>query len=44
MYGAEGEWSDPLIVSMPKKREIIDFNAWIFRLIQRFPILEVLLS
>jgi hypothetical protein len=41
-FGSESEWSDSLTVSMPKGKSI-DFNPWIFRLIQRFPILEVLL-
>jgi hypothetical protein len=43
VYGAESEWSDPLIVSMPKIKLIDDFNHWLFRLIQHFPILELLL-
>jgi hypothetical protein len=43
MYGAEGEWSDPLVVSMPKTKSLSVFNLWISRLIQRFPILELLL-
>jgi len=43
MYGCEGEWSDPLVVSMPKTKSINDFNPWIIRLIQRFPILELLI-
>ncbi len=42
-YGAESEWSDPLVVSMPKTKSINDFNPWILRLIQRFPILELLI-
>ena len=42
IYGFESEWSDPLSVSMPITR-IIDYNPWLFRLIQRFPILEFLL-
>ncbi|MCK5031797.1 MAG: PKD domain-containing protein, partial [Thermoplasmatales archaeon] len=40
--GAESEWA-PLSVSMPKTKSFDDFNPWIFRLIQRFPILEFLL-
>ncbi len=43
MYGAESEWSDPLVVSMPKTKSISYFNPWISRLIERFPILELLL-
>ena len=35
------EWSDPLEVSMPKSISI--FNPRLFRLIQRFPILEFLI-
>jgi len=42
-YGAESEWSDPLVVSMPKNKLINDFNPWLLRLLQRFPILEFLL-
>ena len=41
IYGAESEWSDPLEVSMPKSINI--FNPWLFRLIQRFPILDYFL-
>ena len=41
IYGRESEWSDPLTVSMPKSINI--FNLFLFRLIQRFPILELLL-
>jgi subtilisin family serine protease len=37
-FGLESEWSDPLIVSMPRSIDI--FNPWLFRLIQRFPILK----
>jgi len=36
--GAESEWSDTLVVSMPKSIKI--FKPWLFRLIQRFPIFE----
>jgi hypothetical protein len=43
IYGAESEWSDPLVVKMPKIKHINNFNPWLFRLIQRFPILELLL-
>jgi len=42
-YGAESEWSDPLVVSIPKNKHITEFNPWIFRLIQRFPILKLLI-
>jgi len=41
-YGAESEWSDPLVVTMPKTKSIENFNPWLLRLIQRFPILEIL--
>jgi hypothetical protein len=43
MYGAESEWSEPLVVSMPKNKSIDIFNPWLFRLIQRFPILKLLI-
>jgi hypothetical protein len=43
IYGAESEWSDPLVVSMSKTISINDFNPWILRLFQQFPILEFLL-
>jgi hypothetical protein len=43
MYGAEGDWSDPLVVSISKNKSIANFNPWIFKLIQRFPILELIL-
>jgi len=42
-YGAESEWSDPLAVTMPKNKSFNEFNPWLFRLIQRFPILELLI-
>jgi hypothetical protein len=41
-YGAESEWSDPLVISMPKNKNMDIFNPWILRLIQRFPILKFL--
>jgi choloylglycine hydrolase len=41
-YGVESEWSDPLVISMPKNRDIEIFNPWILRLIHRFPILKIL--
>jgi len=40
--GAESDWAT-LEISMPKTKSINEFNPWIFRLIQRFPILEFLL-
>jgi hypothetical protein len=42
-YGAESEWSDPLVVTMPKTKSFNEFNPWILRLIQRFPIFEFLI-
>jgi hypothetical protein len=42
IYDAESEWSDPLEISMPKSKSINLFNPWLFRLTQRFPILEIL--
>ena len=39
----ESPWSDSLVVSMPKNKSLNVLNPWIFRLIQRFPILEYLL-
>ena len=41
--GWESEWSDPLVVSMPKTKSINEFNPWLMRLIQRFPIFKLLL-
>jgi hypothetical protein len=43
IYGKESEWSDPLVVSMPKNKSITVFNPWLLRFIQRFPILELIL-
>jgi hypothetical protein len=42
MFDLEGE-SATFEVSMPKNKTINEFNSWLFRLIQRFPILEFLL-
>jgi hypothetical protein len=39
-HNLESDWSDPLEISMPKSIRI--FIPWLFRLIQRFPILESL--
>jgi len=39
---AKSDWTE-LEVSMPKTKSFSEFNPWIFRLIQRFPILEFLL-
>jgi hypothetical protein len=41
--GAMSSWSDSIIISMPKNISINDYNTWLFRLIQRFQILEFLL-
>jgi len=43
IYDEESVWSDSLEISMPKNKSINDFNPWLMRLIQRFPILEFLL-
>jgi len=40
-YGAESDWAT-LEITVPRNRQINYFNPWIFRLIQRFPILESL--
>jgi outer membrane protein assembly factor BamB len=42
-YGNEGEWSDPLIVSMPKNKSYDEFNNLILNLLKRSSILEFLL-
>lgn len=39
----ESEWSDPLVVKMPKTKSINNFNPWISKLIEKFLILESLL-
>ncbi|MFE3845685.1 C1 family peptidase [Thermoplasmatota archaeon] len=41
-YGAESDWAT-LEVTVPKNKSTNEFNPWLFRLIQRFPILEFLL-
>jgi len=41
-YGAQSEWSDPLIVSMPKQYN--QFQILINNMINHFPILESILS
>ena len=40
MKGLESEWSDSLVVSMPKNKAINPFILFLERLIERFPILE----
>ena len=44
LFGYESEWSDSLSISMPKTKLIDNSNPWLFRLIQRFPILEFLIQ
>jgi C1A family cysteine protease len=41
-YGAESDWSE-IIITVSKTKSIDDFNPWLLRLIQRFPILEFLI-
>ena len=41
-HGGESDWSDPLTVIMPRSKSL-EYNTWLLRLIQRFPILEYLL-
>jgi hypothetical protein len=41
IHGEESVWSDPLEISMPKS--LNQFNPWLLRLCQRFPILEFLI-
>ena len=41
-YEAESDWA-VLEVSVPKSKIINDFNPWISRLIERFPILKLIL-
>jgi len=41
-YGRESDWAT-LEISMPKSKSINDFNPWVLRLIQRFPILQYFL-
>jgi hypothetical protein len=43
IHDEESVWSDSLSVSMPKTKLFNDYNLWILRLIQLFPILEYLL-
>ncbi len=42
IYNLESDWTT-LEVSMPKTKSLNVFNPWISRLIERFPILELLL-
>ena len=42
MFDLEGE-SATFEISMPKNKSLKEFNSWIFRLIQRFPILKFLI-
>jgi hypothetical protein len=41
-FGRESNWTT-LEVSMPKTKSVNNFSPWLIRLIQRFPILELLL-
>ena len=41
-YGAESDWTI-LNVTVTKSKSNIDFNPWIFRLIQNFPILKFMM-
>jgi hypothetical protein len=41
-YGAESEWAE-IVFTVSKRKSLNDFNPWISRLIQRFPILELLI-
>ena len=41
-YGAESDWAI-LEVTVPKSKSINEFNLWISRLIERFPIIEFLI-
>jgi hypothetical protein len=43
IHNTESDWSDPIVVSMPKTKSPYEYNTWLFRLIQRFSILEFLL-
>ncbi|MHA2431307.1 MAG: hypothetical protein ACXACC_09820 [Promethearchaeota archaeon] len=42
IYGAESDWAT-LEVTVPRSKQINDYNPWISRLIERFPILKLLL-
>jgi hypothetical protein len=41
--GYESEWSDPLVVSMPKSIDISQYTIFVIRLFERFPMLRYLL-
>jgi hypothetical protein len=43
-FGAESEWSDPLIISMSKSKNFVSYEQLIERLIEKFPIIERLLN
>jgi hypothetical protein len=43
VYDAESEWSDPLIISIPKIKSLNVFYNSISSLIEQFPILKLLL-
>jgi C1A family cysteine protease len=42
VYGAESDWAI-LEVTVPRSKQINDYNLWISRLIERFPILKLLI-
>ncbi|MFE3845398.1 hypothetical protein ACFL1L_00870 [Thermoplasmatota archaeon] len=42
VYGLESDWAT-FEVSMPKSKSIDNINTWIFRIMERFPILQYLL-
>jgi len=46
IYGLESDWSDPLLVSMPRNRAVMNvfFLRFLEKLSDHFPILEWLLS
>ena len=43
-HGGESDWSDPLTFSTPKNKQLLDFYNIFWRLFQRFPVLEKILS
>jgi subtilisin family serine protease len=43
-FGAESEWSDPIVVSMPKTKTINQLILIIERFLEKFPVLKFLLN
>ncbi len=43
LFGYESEWSDPIVVDMPKNKSFSIFNSCLFRLIKLYPIFEFLI-